>query len=104
MRPGKLPSGWLVVIVVVMMGPSSISWLSGVRTMLVAVAEGFAGGRAGGEHEVGSVDSPTGGAVDDHRFGFDPSLGVDEHHAALVRREAGVAPPGKDDDDRTKRA
>jgi hypothetical protein len=61
------------------------------RPILVAVAEGFAGGGAGGEHKVRSVDSPSGGAVNDHGFGFGPGLGVDEHHAALVGVETGIA-------------
>ena len=78
--------------------------MGGGRPILVAVAEGFAGGGAGGEHEVRSVDSPSGGAVNDHGFGFGPGLGVDEHHAALVGGETGVAPGGEDDDDRTERA
>ncbi len=55
------------------------------RTCLIAVAKRLAGGGAGGEDEVRPVEAPTGGPVDDHRFGFDPGGGVHEDHAAVVR-------------------
>ena len=61
------------------------------RDVLVAVGECAAGGGAGGEHEVGSVEAAAGGAVDDDGVGLDAGVGVDEHHAARVGLEAAVA-------------
>jgi hypothetical protein len=71
---------------------------------LVSVAKRFAGGGAGGKDEVRSVQSSTGCLVDDGGLGLGPRFGVDEHHAALVWRQASVAPPGEDDDHRAKRS
>ena len=49
-------------------------------------------------------DTPaTTNPIDHDGFGLGAGFGVEEHHAALVGGEAGVAPGGQDDDDRPKR-
>src|SRR6185503_20061482 len=63
----------------------------------VAVPERRTGSGTGGEDEVGSVDGSPGGAVDQNRLGFDCGFAVDEHHAALARVQARVAPRGECD-------
>jgi drug/metabolite transporter, DME family len=70
----------------------------------VPVAKNLAGRRSGGEHEVRAVDPAAGLGVHDGRFGLDAGAGVDQHHAARLRCQASIAPGGKHDDDRPKRA
>src|ERR1700737_366121 len=66
----------------------------------VAVPERRAGSRTGGEDEVRSVYTSAGGTVDQNRLRFDAGFALDEHHAALSRAQARIAPRGESDDHR----